>query len=71
MSMKLKEFMEMLKEAAAYTKEGKSQQNAIAATSCSPSYGDGITCQLCLTADGDVSSEPTSISIRFEVEGSK
>lgn len=69
--MKLKEFMEMLKEAAAYTKEGNGQQDTTSTTRCSPSYGDGITCQLCLTADGDVSAEQTAISIRFEVERPK
>lgn len=62
--MKLKEFIEMLNEAAAYTKGSEVEKTSIAA--CMPSY-DGIACQLYLTADGDVSAEQTGISISFKV----
>lgn len=68
--MKLKEFMEMLKEAAAYTKESEDTENRCCgdtATSSLPSYGNGISCQLSLTAEGEVSQSSTPITVSFTV----
>ena len=68
--MKLKEFMEMLKEAAAYTKEREDTE----APHCGgmgagfpSSYGNCISCQLSLTAEGEVSQSPTPITVSFTV----
>lgn len=69
--MKLKEFMGVLKEAAAYTKEGPQGYAGKTATSCGPSYDGGIRCQCCLTADGEVSAEQTGITISFTVSPTK
>ena len=43
--MKLDQFMRTLKETAAYVRQGEGEERR-----------DGIACQLCLTADGEVSS---------------
>lgn len=69
--MKLKEFMEILKEAAAYTKKEEQAENNTMSTACSPSYGGGIQCQIYLTADGDVSTGQTGVSIAFIVPAAK
>ena len=68
--MKLKEFMEMLKESAAYTKESDDTENRCCggtATGLPASYGNGISCQLSLTAEGEVSQSPTPITVSFTV----
>ena len=56
--MKLDQFMRTLKETAAYVRQGEGEERR-----------DGIACQLCLTADGKVSSEQTAITISFFVRG--
>lgn len=69
--MKLKAFMKVLREAAVYTKKKEQTEDATMGTVCSHSYGDGIQCQLHLTADGDVSAEQTGITISFTVPSAK
>ena len=57
--MKLIEFMELLKSASAYV----GAQETASERYASPKKG--IECQVCLTADGDISAEQTAIVVSF------
>ena len=71
--MTLIDFMKMLQEAAKYTQiepevRQKYEEEGLVYTTLWKNAG--LSCQLNLTADGNVSQEPTTITVSFTVPGS-